>query len=759
MARYISFLLFITLVFGSPFMGISHSASSEPAGILVSRVVKGSPADIAGLQVDDIIVRIDDTAIENQEELSAKLSEKSPGDLITLTVIRCNKETRIRMILGRRDDFQGEMRKGGRVDFPTDAMQIMPSWRDNTTLDLVFEAIDKAEYNEQYDSLASAFAQELEKYSGYYTLDVVALGLLQPAATYSSGEWIKQILKIETARPKDLIDAAPYILDARDNDLNLDERVVAPGGIDFHSSGLDRLVEAVQRANADVDRAFSALTDEELDDIATTIPFLLNTLSRTIYIDSDSDEGLVERYIDLIALSKKVDYDALLTAGRHLAALYDDNFLDELSKIEYDENIEYENDIIIDTMVTVAFTEDSLGNPVGIMGRMIVSGRGSGTYTEEAAIWLDLGGDDTYLGFCGGTPYTIYDNVRHNFPWGRVGLHIDLGGDDTYIRNTVGSIGSGFLGVGCLIDVDGDDKYIGNRLTMGSAFLGVGIHIDGGGDDVFAAQEFAQGFAAFGCGILYNHSGDDLYQGARFVQGVGLTKGLGILLDNSGDDQYFASFKVPNSYGNENTWDGWSQGMGMGFRMLAAGGVGLLVDRAGDDYYHAGNFSQACGYFFGFGLLDDFGGNDKVIGNRYVQGSGAHQALGYFRNRAGDDFYYGQEAMNQAGAWDIQSVFFIDDSGNDTYYGHSYSQGGTAQTAFAVFIDRDGKDSYESGRISNGTGGAFTYHPYYYARNLSIFLDLGGDDDDYSKTHSGRENNKFITTSEEDAGDGIFWDK
>ncbi|MFP4458868.1 MAG: PDZ domain-containing protein [Candidatus Zixiibacteriota bacterium] len=760
----IYFTLITTMLFASnpddPFVGIGHSTSDEPPGIKIDRIVDGAPADIAGLESGDVIIKMNDFKPEKQEDLTTFIEDKSAGDLIELKVKRCQKELNVNLILGKRSDFQGEMRKGGRENFPKSADEIFAGWKDDSTIGLVFEAIDKAGQKENYDSLAAAFQNELELYKGYYTLDAVALGILQPAATFSSGEWIINMLDIQNARPDRFIEAAGLIIDARYGDIDFAERKLEDIPPDFQYDGLTMVQEAVVNANDDIAKAFEKLSKEELDIIEDATPFLLETFSKTVYITSEDDEELVEWYEDLLAATKKIDYDPLVNSGSHLAALYDSDFLKSLEQIKYDEDSTYKNDIIIDTMVKVGEKLDSLGQPVDIMGRMIVSGKGSGIYSQEAAIWIDLGGDDTYFGFSGGTPYTIYDNIHHNHPYGRVGLHIDLGGNDRYIRNTIGSIGSGYAGAGCLIDVSGDDFYSGDRLTMGAAFCGCGILIDEMGNDTYLAQECGQGFAAFGCGILYDASGDDLHHGARYVQGVGITKAVGMLVNIEGDDRYVASHKIPNGYGNENTWDGWSQGVGMGFRSFAAGGIGILADGNGNDHYEAGNFSQACGYFFGFGILDDMKGDDVYIANRYVQGAGAHQAMAYFHDRNGNDSYYGNEAMNQGGAWDIQSVYFIDDNGDDKYEGSSYAQGGTAQTAFAVFLDKDGIDSYKSGNISNGKGGALTYHPDYNAKNVTLSIDLGNDKDDYSNTHDERQNNTFMKLDNEDEkGDGIFWDK
>lgn len=63
--------------------------SDVEAGVVLNSVVPQSPADEAGLQALDVIVKLDDTAIETMIELRKYLyQEKSPGDIIQVTYYR-----------------------------------------------------------------------------------------------------------------------------------------------------------------------------------------------------------------------------------------------------------------------------------------------------------------------------------------------------------------------------------------------------------------------------------------------------------------------------------------------------------------------------------------------------------------------------------------------------------------------------------------------------------------------------------------------
>lgn len=59
-----------------------------PAGVYVSAVAEGSPAQRAGLQADDIIIRVDGERVTRHTDLTNRIATRSAGDSVTLTVVR-----------------------------------------------------------------------------------------------------------------------------------------------------------------------------------------------------------------------------------------------------------------------------------------------------------------------------------------------------------------------------------------------------------------------------------------------------------------------------------------------------------------------------------------------------------------------------------------------------------------------------------------------------------------------------------------------
>jgi S1-C subfamily serine protease len=72
-------------------------------GVIVARVVAGSPAARAGVRVGDIVTRINDTAITAGGDLRRALRALRPGGSAVLTVRRPDGQTRVTVRLGEAD--------------------------------------------------------------------------------------------------------------------------------------------------------------------------------------------------------------------------------------------------------------------------------------------------------------------------------------------------------------------------------------------------------------------------------------------------------------------------------------------------------------------------------------------------------------------------------------------------------------------------------------------------------------------------------
>ena len=80
----------------------------RPNGALVASIVDDSPASKAGLQMGDVILKLDDTRILDADQLPAIIGNMKPGTKIRLTLFRQGKEQEISLIVGQleRDEIK-----------------------------------------------------------------------------------------------------------------------------------------------------------------------------------------------------------------------------------------------------------------------------------------------------------------------------------------------------------------------------------------------------------------------------------------------------------------------------------------------------------------------------------------------------------------------------------------------------------------------------------------------------------------------------
>ncbi len=527
----------------------------------------------------------------------------------------------------------------------------------------------------------------------------------------------------------------------RDDVLDVPRLDVQDGRGAGPSNALEGLIQMVQESEQRIREAYSSMGEGEESLLLKDGPRILDRFIFDNRLTGCEDERLLQ-------LAAKIQWSTLFQALEFVVAvLLSEDLLDELRVMR-----RYGEERVVDIEPGDGFEGEFLMARRTPVGLFLVGGRGTNVYGSDAAVIIDLGGDDVYLNNTGSPVYEMREGVIRGIS-SRLGIVLDLDGNDRYSSTRFGSLGSGFAGVGVLIDMDGDDLYSGDRLTQGAGYFGIGCLIDLRGNDTYAALEAAQGAALFGAGFLLDRSGNDVYNAAKWAQGFGGPLAGGFLLDLQGEDRYHAGGKHPSSYGTPNILQAMSQGVGWGFRKKAAGGLGILYDCEGNDRYSSGNFAQGTGYYFGTGILRDDCGDDRYRASRYSQGSAAHQACGILVDMSGDDEYLGDVAANQGAAWDVSVAGLFDYEGNDRYRGADLSLGAAAQNGMAMFYDGGGKDTYEAGRNALGFSGPHTYHGGRDAGNLGLFLDVGEESDAYPPWNDG--NNRRIVRGDV----GVFVDE
>lgn len=80
-----------------------YGLSGEPRGIGVKQVLKGSPAERAGLRERDVIVRFDGEAVASVRKLTRLITESSPDHTARIGVLRGGSEQEVSATLSRRE--------------------------------------------------------------------------------------------------------------------------------------------------------------------------------------------------------------------------------------------------------------------------------------------------------------------------------------------------------------------------------------------------------------------------------------------------------------------------------------------------------------------------------------------------------------------------------------------------------------------------------------------------------------------------------
>ncbi len=82
-------------------------------GSRIDQVDADSPAAAAGLKVGDYIVKVNDTVLKDSTRLADVLTDRVPGELLTLTVARGGKDSEIKVSLATEPPAQAGARRGG----------------------------------------------------------------------------------------------------------------------------------------------------------------------------------------------------------------------------------------------------------------------------------------------------------------------------------------------------------------------------------------------------------------------------------------------------------------------------------------------------------------------------------------------------------------------------------------------------------------------------------------------------------------------
>jgi hypothetical protein len=698
--------------------------------IEVARIMPDSGAEAGGLREGDLIVGFDGKPIENKDEktllsFGVAISKKHSGEKVKLRVLRGDT------LLELESTIKPYPRVKSVLKPHPDLVKKLPE----NNKPLLNDVLEKEGLTDEFVGLLEEFRNQTDKAvsplihkDGYnpFRLQEVNYVMYHPMDLPMVARKITD--RLQGAFNKTHHDLGALVQTAMD-ELDMTYIPAKPGSskppTDM-TEYVERLVKAIQYANSERSAVLSIFNTEEIEFLYATAPKLLEEeldsgKQEKTGAEKREEEARLLRFFQLVL---RLDLPRLLNASAEVVRALDLETLAVLDKRagkleRYPDGWivrEEENLTIIDTPA----------------GRVLVGGTKDNTYTEDAALILDFGGNDKYFNHAGGS-------TRLN-PFSVV---IDLSGDDVYSATDDFAQGAGLLGGGFLIDLEGNDRYIAKKCSQGAGILGIGILADLAGNDQYIATAVSQGAGSFGVGVLAEGGGDDNYFGNYFVQGAGYIKGFGAIVEAAGNDNYFAGGLYEDFRAPGKSYDSMSQGFGLGMRpweslVGASGGIGVIAEAEGNDTYVADYFAQGASYWFSLGILDDRKGNDRYVSGRYSQGAGIHMSAGVLIDGEGDDNYLADFGVAQGCGHDFGIGFLLDNGGNDRYISGVIAQGAGNDNGIGVLSDNGGDDEYYLKSLGQGRG---NFEPARGLGSFGFLFDTGGGKDFYSL---GGKNNSLI---------------
>jgi S1-C subfamily serine protease len=83
-----------------PYIGLTGTATDN--GLQVTDVYPNGPADLAGVQVDDLVETIDGHTVRSLTDLLSEVERHAPGDSVTLTILRSGSRGPVTVQLAQR---------------------------------------------------------------------------------------------------------------------------------------------------------------------------------------------------------------------------------------------------------------------------------------------------------------------------------------------------------------------------------------------------------------------------------------------------------------------------------------------------------------------------------------------------------------------------------------------------------------------------------------------------------------------------------
>lgn len=130
-----------------PDMLAAHLDLPDGSGVLVRAVVPESPAALAGIEIHDVITRVNDEAVSSPAELTANIHNHKPGDELAVQLIHKGKVVERKVTLG---DRPAELADAGAMKLDLPMLEGMPeAQRIRDAIEMQLRAAEAFPPNEQ----------------------------------------------------------------------------------------------------------------------------------------------------------------------------------------------------------------------------------------------------------------------------------------------------------------------------------------------------------------------------------------------------------------------------------------------------------------------------------------------------------------------------------------------------------------------------------------------------------------------------------
>ncbi|MBI2472203.1 MAG: PDZ domain-containing protein, partial [Planctomycetes bacterium] len=469
--------------FNKGWLGI-FMENADGKGILVKEITKGSPAGEAGLKTGDIITKIDNETTMGKDDLNLIKFKKTiesmgTGGMPELTISRdgsemtCKPKLIAKLLANTTEPLSSLLwlNEISLADFPKKS--------ENSFINF---AIQNETYKERLGTTIQRIGEEAYVRESFqannernpFRLFIVDYSMLHPFNTPQIGQTIHDNLT-----DKDIctqVEFAAKLLDVG-SPLKI-EQIGAAGSL---QEQLQLVVDSLAPCVSFIKESFHDLSQEEVD-------FLYQNAQKVWMPDEKITPGDLTR---VLSLSQRVDLSKLFESVSLLlnklvlvnfeqgtnAKIHPDVTQTKVSPFNIPECLRCVNlpknsnnlpmnmlpspggmglgregeEQLLDFAGDILFIQDTN------IGKIVVGGTGASYYYADAAVIIDLGGDDYYFNNAGASSKDI-----------PVSLCIDFSGNDVYNAANSFSQGTGRFGLGFLMDFDGNDKYLGQEFSQGS---------------------------------------------------------------------------------------------------------------------------------------------------------------------------------------------------------------------------------------------------------------------------------------------------